>query len=266
MVAAFLGYTFQNSLTMKFIPQLLASIICATAVSAASAAAVTVTFDNPIFSGFTGTASDAVQIKAKSGVVTKTWNVSAGRFQGTGSNVVGVPETIFVDGLSDLYAYCYDIYESIQGGQTVNYTINFDGVFARTLDFLGAVNSVLSAGGSYDPYAWLHPTNGLMGAAIQLGIWESKYDTNATWSLAAGNFQATGLESATQGYFNQFIAAMPSTNALESKYVMVLEAPGAQDMIVGDPPVEVPEPSTLLLAGGALLAMVASQRRRARKV
>lgn len=248
---------------MKFIPQLLASICCVAAISSASAAAVTVKFDDPIFSGFTGTASDAVQIKAKSGIVTKTWNVNAGRFQGTASNVVGVPESIFVDGLSDLYAYCYDIYESIQGGQTVDYSINFDGVFARTLDFLGAVNSVLSAGGSYDPYAWLHPTTGTMGAAIQLGIWESKYETGSTWSLAAGSFQATGLESTTQAYYNQFIAALPSTNALESKYVMVLEAAGAQDMIVGDPPVEVPEPSTLLLAGGALLALAASQRRRA---
>lgn len=67
-----------------------ALLACAGAASVCSAAAVRVTFDNPIFSG---SGSDSVQItfpkQAPAGGST-TLSVAAGRFQGTASNVVGV--------------------------------------------------------------------------------------------------------------------------------------------------------------------------------
>ena len=239
---------------------ILAAVALATAAVAAPAATVHVVFDNPIFSGVPAPAYDAVTITypALGTGAPRTVSTAAGRFQGTGSNVVGVSPSIFTDSLDDLFMYCYDVYESVGSGWSVDYTINLDGERARTLDFLGAVNAVLHGNqAGEDPYAWLHPTTGAMAAAIQLGIWESKYEATG-WSLAGGSFSAGGIDAGTQTWLNTFFAAIDSASSLDGRYAMTLEAAGVQDMITGDPPGSVPEPGIAGLlaaaAGGALWA------------
>ena len=184
---------------MKHLKKTLAILACATAsvCSAGPVPSVLVQFDTPIF---TGSGSDNVYITFnRPDNSTVTEHVAAGRFKGSGSMVVGVPESIFVDGLNDLYMYCYDVYQDINHGSLVNYTINLEGERDRTRDFLGAVNAVLNHGKTEaDPYAWLHPVTPFQGAAIQLGIWESKYDTGDSWSLTAGAFRAEAFETATK--------------------------------------------------------------------
>lgn len=206
---------------------------------------VDVKFDTNIFEG-SGSDNVTIQVAGSNAI-----GVSAGRFQGTASNVVGVPESIFVDSLNDLFMYCYDVFQEIKGGWSATYEINLNGEMARTLDFLGAVNTVMSKGKAYDPFAWLKPIDGFQGAAIQLGIWESKYETEAAWSMEGGTFTASELDSGhakTREWWNWFVDAIGTSDSLDGKYVMVLENSKVQDMITGDPLV-VPEPGALALLG-----------------
>ena len=263
---------------MKKLRQFAIGLTVLAAAGTASAAAVTIQFDNPIFAPFSG--YDVVGIKfpsAPGGVLAdRSLNVAAGRFQGTASDLDGIAPAVFVDSVSNVFMYCYDLYETIAGGRTVRYQINFGGETARTLDFLGAVNSVLNTqrgqtGDSYDRFAWVHPTDIYQSAAIQLGIWESRFDSSSQWNLADGLFQAWNLDGSagaadagsgkTHWYVEQFLAHREAADALDGQYAMTLVANNAQDMITGDPPSRVPEPGSLVLAGLALAALVGARRK-----
>ncbi|MFA7664536.1 MAG: PEP-CTERM sorting domain-containing protein [Burkholderiaceae bacterium] len=251
-------------IVMKFTPvALFASLFLA--AGTAHSAALTIKFDNPIFGHFDSTpTSDTVKVSYTYGATptTLTRNVMAGRFSGAASHLDGIDPEIFVDSTGKVFMYCYDLFDTISGGQTVRYEVNFDGVAERTLDFLGAVNYVLNGNSNdwSDPHAWVHPVSGLQGAAIQLGIWESLYETGDAWSLDSGVLKASDLAADTKSWLDKFFAAIPEADSLGKPYAMVFEAEGAQDMITADPPGTVPVPGSLALLAAGFAGLLVRRR------
>ena len=249
---------------MKRLQRTLFGMAVAGLAVSSHAATVTVLFDNPIFSGIPSPSSDDVEITypKQVGNGSQSTNTSAGRFQGTITGLSqGVDPKIFVDGPDDLFMYCYDVYERIGGNWVVNYTINLDGESDRTLNFLGAVNSVLNQGKSVpDHFAWLHPRNGAVAAAVQLGIWESKYDTGA-WNIDGGAFRAK-MSTANQRDSGQLLQCHRHIGLVGWPVRHDPRSPRSAGHDHRRPARStVPEPGTLALLGIAAAGLMATRRR-----
>ena len=232
---------------------------------------VTITFNRPIFTRDDGLWRDDVRLYGdviRQGRGRNSLYVYAGRFTGRASDF-NVPESIFVDGVDSVFMYCFELLQTISGGATVVYDITFSPQIARTLNFIGAVNQVLNserdtlAAEVFDPFAWVRPSNRAQSVAVQLGLWESKYenpDSPLDLSSQEGRFRARGIHRGANRYLGDFFELANGWEAgdpilgdpapVEAPLVMLFENDEYQDMITADPPPgDVPAPATLGLLG-----------------
>ena len=234
--------------------------------TAVAADTLTLQWDSPVFNPFAY--PDPITLSTDGGLTSQS--VRGGRYQGTVLGVTGaINASELLDSADDFWTYCYDLFQYMHNGDTVAYTVNYEGPTARTLDFLGAVDYVLNGSSNTwsDPFAWLHPANSHVAAAIQIGIWESLYDTSG-WSLISGSFQASGLGEETLNQYEAFQNAvgLPSVNDLPALLAFTIESETHQDQIAGRtgrvrPQQELPEPGSLaLFALAGVLAAVTRRR------
>lgn len=102
-------------------------------------------------------------------------------------------------------------------------------------------------------------------AALQIGIWEIARETTAgPYSISGGaavftfSNTATVLDRATT-----FLTAVNNNSGTAFTGVIALTNNSLQDLVViGDPGTNIPEPATLSLVGGALLALGLVSRRK----
>lgn len=216
----------------------------------------------------------ATQITYNNNVTSKTSYVAAGMFGGTATGSNDFDATTLYSSENNVLAYCIDIMNNLLSDGTYNVQAigqnqvdNSTDVrrdFARTLSFLGAVNEVLTPILllSDTHTNWLNPNSAWMSAAIQVGIWESLYESDgAVLSTSDGWFEATTLGTQGDEFLTAAFGMMSTAAALDARKVKWLQIENGQDLIVD--PVTVPTPATLGLFALGLAGLGWSRRKKA---
>lgn len=104
-------------------------------------------------------------------------------------------------------------------------------------------------------------TDAKSAAAFQLAAWEISNESNGALNLGAGAFTVTAAGQGTQALAQSWLDLITNGTWKKNNQVMILQAPGTQDLLT-DLPAEVPVPAAGILLVGALGGLAAVRRRR----
>ena len=138
--------------------------------------------------------------------------------------------------------------------------LNVSGNLNQVLDFLGAVNTVLD-GTEYvfdndnTDRNWLNPAYSWVSSAIQVGIWESLYDTGL--NIDKGHFSVNGLSRKGESLLDSAFAQMTTTDSLSRDQVLLFQPVSGGQTLIGDPDMSsIPLPGTAWLILVGLVGLV----------
>ena len=176
-------------------------------------------------------------------------------YNGKSINVLAGTMNIKVDGGPILNAYCVDLDHFISSGQSWNVNV--------LSGLAGHPGSTLNKEKVYNIFSNNESlvNSKEKGAALQLAIWDALYDGGD--GLSSGSFKATA-DATTKSFYNNFIAQQSSAPVLpyNIKYYEATSH-GAhndkyQNLMSGE---AVPEPATLILVGGTIVAAMRKRRK-----
>ena len=234
--------------------QFLKSVIAASALvvaTAASANPVTVTVDlNPISDAYTdtplvssGSKDNLVKFTLKTGPYTSISDSTyAGEFDAT------------VSGGTSFAAYCYDLTKELKGS----------GSFNLTIEQLDNVARLFAVAG-FDGQDWADDgVTGFQTAALQVAIWESKYDglSLSDYSLTKGNLKFSDIGSSVSAQAITYLKAAKNLSVGSYNPNVFLYTPTTPNQALVT---SVPEPSTYALMA-ACLGVVGFVARRKKSV
>ena len=104
-------------------------------------------------------------------------------------------------------------------------------------------------------------TDSKSAAAFQIAAWEIANEGGGGLNLSSGAFRLSAAGSGTQALAQGWLDLIANGTGKKTSQVMILQAPGTQDLLT-DLPAEVPVPAAGVLLVGALGGLAAVRRRR----
>ncbi len=175
-------------------------------------------------------------------------DVNAGAF--TGLQVGLVPGPALID------FWCFELDQFFSFGPVYDYTAG--PVTAPPGASLALQQLFTEVGGSAGGTATT-----AISAAVQLAVWEIRYDPSGSYDINSGNFKVTGGSATTIALAQTLLAGLSSVTS-PTYDVFLLHNSDTQDFVTPTPtpPRLTPEPSSLPLLGLGLTAMILAMRRR----